>query len=260
VVSHRALAPGCDTYVILTFAGLGAIVGASPANPLGFRIGYGIHGALVGAAVGVPCWAFFRWHQGMEAEAEEERVEALAGHEELVTPVRLPTWNRRFVARVLDTLLLVGAGLLLEVATGANWMLVALVLWPLYDIVLHAGFGATAGKALCRICVVDAGGAARVGVLRAAGRWALLVVNVPFIWLQVAVSGDLLWSIDSLAGHHRSVERCRRPNSTRRRMIARTEGRVGGGSQGAWPRTKAVRTSSMVARSSGESRAMRSSA
>ena len=29
-----------------------------------------------------------------------------------------------------------------------------------------------------------------------ARRWALGVVNAPLIWLQVAASGDLLWSID----------------------------------------------------------------
>jgi RDD family len=138
----------------------------------------------------------FRWYQRMEEEAGKDREEALAAHEALVTPVTLPTWNRRFAARVLDTLLLIGASLLLAGATGANWFLLAVPLWALYDIALHAVLGATAGKALCRLRVVHADGAARVGALRAAGRWALLVVNVPFIWIQLTVAGDLLWSID----------------------------------------------------------------
>jgi hypothetical protein len=195
-VFHTGGWPGIRGYVILAFALLGAV---EPWT-LGVSVENGLHGALIGGAAGLPvsfplAW-FIRWRQETQAEAEEEREEALAGHEDLVTPVQLPTWNHRFVARMLDTLLLVGVSLSLEVATGANWLLLALVLWPLYDIVLHAWFGATAAKALCRICVVDAGGAPRVRVLRAAGRWALLVVNVPFIWLQLVAAGDLLWSID----------------------------------------------------------------
>ena len=48
---------------------------------------------------------------------------------------------------------------------------------------------------LRRIRVVDAGGAARVGVLRAAGRWTLSVVNAPLSWTQQILPLDLLWSI-----------------------------------------------------------------
>jgi hypothetical protein len=149
--------------------------------------------------------SFFRGRQRLEDEAEEEKAEALAGYEALVTPVKLPRWNQRLSARALDTALLLGAGKLLALAigtewfalaTGAEWFVIALLLWPLYDIALHAGLGATAGKALCRMRVVDAGGAERVGVLRAAGRWALLLVNVPFILIQLAAPGDLVWSID----------------------------------------------------------------
>jgi RDD family len=199
-VSSSGGDPSMRGMAILSFGLLGMVFGVLVPDPLGVRLANGIHGALIGSFVGVPLslvWApFLRWHQGMEHEAEEERAEALAAHETLVTPVKLPTWNRRFAARVLDTLLLIGTSLLLALATGAEWFLVALLLWPLYDIVLHAVLGATTGKALCRIRVVHAGGAARVGVVRGAGRWALLVVNVPFILLQLRASGDLIWSID----------------------------------------------------------------
>jgi hypothetical protein len=193
--------PSDRSIIIFTLALVGAAVGAiSIPGPLGVHIGNGIHGALISGAVGIPLSfplaPLVRWQHRKTKEEQEERAEAFAPHEDLVTPVQLPTWNRRLAARVLDTLLLVGVSLLGAVVTGANWVLLALVLWPLYDIVLHAWFGATAGKTLCRICVVDADGAARVGVLRAAGRWVLLVVNVPFIWAQTRVTGDLLWSID----------------------------------------------------------------
>jgi hypothetical protein len=192
--------------VTIAGGGIGMLIGLVwvPA-PLLVRMANGIHGALIGGLIAFVVASFFRGRQRMEDEAEEEKAEELAGHEALVTPVKLPRWNQRFSARVVDTGLLVGAGKLLALAigtewfapaTGAEWFVVALLLWPLYDIALHAGLGATAGKALCRMRVVDAGGAERVGVLRAARRWALLFANLPFILIQLAAPGDLVWSID----------------------------------------------------------------
>jgi hypothetical protein len=189
--SKSALLAGQDLFVrglsILVIGLLGAFVGAASYEFLGARaaVGNGLHGALVGGAVGLllsfPMAPLVRRSKEVEDQKEEHLTESVASHEDLVTPVRLPTWNRRFAARALDALLLWVAFRLLDAATGPDtlggttdaeaWRSI-LIVWALYDIVLHPLFGATAGKALCRIRVVDAGGAARVGVLRAAGRWA----------------------------------------------------------------------------------------
>jgi hypothetical protein len=189
---------------VVSFAGLGLIFGALGAESLWMRPVLGIQVALIFSLIGLvisPVWGrFLRWHDRMSDEAEEEQQEAMAAHEALVTPVMLPTWNRRLVARLIDTILAVGVIVLVLVSLGRpiapTLFVVAAILWPLYDIPLHASVGATAGKALCRIRVVHAGGADHVGVLRATGRWVLVVMNLPFIVLQTRVTGDLLWAID----------------------------------------------------------------
>jgi len=132
--------------------------------------------------------------QGIYAAGDEEKAAELTAFEAVTTPVRLPDWNRRLLARIVDTGLLALGGLAAAGAFGT--FLTALVVWPVYEIPLVAAFGATAGKFLLGIRVLGVHAGTRVGVGRAAARFALLVANLPFIFIQTRISGDILWSVD----------------------------------------------------------------